>query len=451
MLAKNKSKKSFFRVGLLVFALAMVLAGCMPAGPRALLKGRKYIERGDYAAAVSELKTATTLLATNANAWNYYGVALQHAGQAESAASAYKRSLELDRDLAEAHFNLGSLWLEQSKPEQARTEFTTYTLQRGKDADGWMKLGIAQLKTGDAEQSKRSFSAVRTLRSNDPAAYNWLGMARMKSGPPRDAASCFEYAVRVRPDFGPALFNLATVEQQYLHDNKSALDHYHAYLALNPRPANWDEVNALASSLENGDQRGEQRTTSESPAQRSNPPLAESKPAQRNQNQTPTSQSQHTSNAEQPSTKSVTHATPPPHAATVESYPPPPSVPVQSVQVEPEPPIVTVPQANPPATAATAHSNPSAEQAAQSVEVPMPPPSKKPGFWHRLFGGGGGVNDLQGPVQIYGRWNHTATAADRPDGAADQIVRLAAGQASGATGAGFCAIQLLFAAPAGEG
>ena len=52
-----------------------MLAGCTPAGPKALLKGKKYLDRGDFADAVAQFKTATTLLATNANAWNYYGVA----------------------------------------------------------------------------------------------------------------------------------------------------------------------------------------------------------------------------------------------------------------------------------------------------------------------------------------------------------------------------------------
>ena len=171
-----------------MFALTLVLTGCMPAGPRALLKGKKYLDRGDYTAAVSELKTATTLLATNANAWNYYGVALQRAGQPDDAANAYKRALELDRDLMEAHYNLGSLWLEQNKPDLARVEFTAYTLRRNNDAMGWLKLGSAQLRLGDVVQAEKSFSAVLSLRPNDPEAYNGLGLARIQRGLPREAA-----------------------------------------------------------------------------------------------------------------------------------------------------------------------------------------------------------------------------------------------------------------------
>jgi len=62
------------------------------------------------------------------------------------AVKAYKQALELDRDLLEAHFNLGCLWLEQNKPDAARTEFTSYTFRRGNTPEGWLKLGAAQLK-----------------------------------------------------------------------------------------------------------------------------------------------------------------------------------------------------------------------------------------------------------------------------------------------------------------
>ena len=65
----------------LVLLLAL-LAGCTPSGPRALLEGKRLIDEGKYPQAIEKLKTATSLLGgTNALAWNYLGVAYQHAGE----------------------------------------------------------------------------------------------------------------------------------------------------------------------------------------------------------------------------------------------------------------------------------------------------------------------------------------------------------------------------------
>ena len=233
-----------------LLALGVFLSGCGPPGPRALLKGRKFLEHGNYSGAVEEFKTATSLMSTNAQAWNYLGVADQHAGHPADAALAYQRALTLDRDLVEAHYNLGCLWLEQNRPDVARTEFTAYVLRRSKEPEGWTKLGVAQLRLRDIASAEKSFSTALSIDPQDAEAMNGLGLAQMERDRPRDAAQYFAAAAKAQPDFGPALLNLATVERQYLHDNALALRNYRAYLALIPRRADWDQVNAIATDLE---------------------------------------------------------------------------------------------------------------------------------------------------------------------------------------------------------
>ena len=95
---------------IILLTLALFIAGCTPPGPRALLKGKKLLDRGDYVAAVAELRTATDLLPANAQAWNYYGVACQRAGQSDDAVKAYQRALALNPDFAQAKTNLAVLY-----------------------------------------------------------------------------------------------------------------------------------------------------------------------------------------------------------------------------------------------------------------------------------------------------------------------------------------------------
>jgi tetratricopeptide (TPR) repeat protein len=245
------AKKNRIRGGAMFFiAAAIFIAGCAPPGPHALLRGKKLLERGDYADAVAELKTAVSLLPANAQAWNYLGVAEQRAGQPDDAAAAYQRALTLNRDLTEAHFNLGCLLLEQGKPDAAKNEFTAYALRRGNDPAGWLKLGSAQLRLHDLASAEKSFSTALNLNTNNAEALNGLGLARAQRERPREAAQFFAAAVRFHPDYAPAILNLATVAHENLHDDKLALENYRAYLMITPRPGNWDEVNALADDLE---------------------------------------------------------------------------------------------------------------------------------------------------------------------------------------------------------
>ncbi|MGA2853456.1 MAG: tetratricopeptide repeat protein [Verrucomicrobiota bacterium] len=319
---------------MLSLALAVFICGCAPPGERALLAGKKLLERGDYAGAVAQLKTAVTLLATNAPAWNYYGVALQHAGQLSDAAQAYQNALKFDRDLVEAHFNLGCLWLEQNRPDAARTEFTAYTLRRGNEPEGWLKLGAAQLKLRDLVPAEKSFSTALSLNTNNAGALNGLGLARVAGGHPQDAAQFFSAAVRFHPNYAPALLNLATVDRQYLRDDAQALKNYRAYLALTPRPSDWDAVNDLVKSLEQPAMVAAVKfppameNATEVPAK---PNAAETKPA--------------TTAAARPSL-------PPKAQPGGRNTPvaPHPATPAEIVAVQPEPAMVTTPNASAPKT-----------------------------------------------------------------------------------------------------
>lgn len=277
------AKKNRAGLGAVLFAaFAVLMAGCSPSGPRALHKGQKLLNAGDYGGALAQFKIATSLLATNAQAWNYLGVACQHAGQLEDAAAAYQRALILDRGLVEAHYNLGTLWLEQNKPAAAVTEFTAYTLRRGHEPEGWLKLGSAQLHARDFLAAEKSFSIALTLSNNSAEALNGLGLARVGRGRPRDATEYFSEAIQHHPEFAPAYLNLATVAQESLHDTRFALQNYRAYLELTPRPPDWDAVNGIVESLEHSQSVARSTPQAETRNAAATPPRLEpaQKPAQ---------------------------------------------------------------------------------------------------------------------------------------------------------------------------
>jgi tetratricopeptide (TPR) repeat protein len=383
-----------------ILALALLVSGCTPAGPRALLKGKRCLDRGNVAEAVTQFRRATSLLATNAGAWNYLGVALQRAGQPEEAAAAYQNALRFDRDLVEVYFNLGQLSLEENKPEAARAAFTAYTLRRPNDPAGWLKLGFAQLRAGDTLPSERSFSTVLSLKTSEADAYNGLGLARLQQGKPREAAQFFAAALQARPDFAPALQNLATVNLQYLHDNRAALANFESYLALSPRPANYSEVKAIVASLTQTDAAAtimapavvvktstpppepKPKVASAPPAPRPAPVYRSEPPERTEPQERPAPQPR-----PEPEEPYFTHITPRPAVAPVPAAP----VVTQPVRVQPAPQLVVTPKTNrlmrptvittpPPATNVVA--------TGESLEVPMPEEETHHGFWHRLFNAG---------------------------------------------------------------
>ena len=238
-----------------IFALPIALlillaAGCRPPGPAALTDGQKLVENGRYAEAIVRLKTATSLLATNGDAWNYLGLAYHQSGQPNEASEAYKKALAYDQNLVEVHYNLGCLWLEQNRPDLAKSEFTAFTLHRDKSADGFTKLGEAQMELHDLAGAEKSLNQARLIDRQDPAALNDMGVVHFQRNHVTEAAQFFNEALRIKPDFAPAILNMAVLYQTRLNNREYALQRYHDYLALTPKPANWEAVDAVARELE---------------------------------------------------------------------------------------------------------------------------------------------------------------------------------------------------------
>ncbi len=196
------------------------------------------------------------------------------------------------------------------------------------------------------------------LSTNNAEALNGLGLARAERGRAREAVQFFAAAIQFHPDFAPAILNLAMVAQQDLHDNKLALQNYHAYLALTPRPANWNTVNDIANSLE-------QQMIGTAVV---SPPVTQSQPVT-----TPPSANEPKA---QPIVRPLTTATKPspvyPHAIA-------PALPPQVVKVQPEPTIVSSPNkpgemSVPAPVANQAAGSPASEQKYIETGVtPLPP------------------------------------------------------------------------------
>jgi len=229
--------------------LAALLTGCAPPGPRALIEGKRMLEQGRYASAIEKLKIATSLLSSNALAWDYLGLACHHAGLPLEAERAYQRALFYDRDLTEAHYNLGCLWFEQNKLDGARLDLTAFTLRQGNSLQGLLKLGSVQLRLRDPGAEK-SFSEALLVSPQNLEALNGLGLARAQRGRFAEAAARFNGVLKIQPGYAPALLNLAILSQVYLRDRPTAAQKYREYLALQPPAPNAEAVATTLRQLE---------------------------------------------------------------------------------------------------------------------------------------------------------------------------------------------------------
>lgn len=231
------------------FCLALLLAGCEPEGPKALLEGEKLLQQERYNEAIRALHLAAESMPREARAWNFLGLAYQGSGLDTEAAQAYKKALDVDHRLSAAHFNLGCLWLEQNQPQLAVSELTAFTLLQPNSVSGWLRLGAAHLRLGKFDTAETAYRTALNVVPRHPEALNGLGYIQVNRRRYVDAVQYFQAALAESPGYAPALLNQASVTHRYLNQRSTALQKYRQYLALQPRPENWDAVNVVAQSL----------------------------------------------------------------------------------------------------------------------------------------------------------------------------------------------------------
>ena len=230
----------------------VLLGGCTPAGPRALLDGDRLIREGNYAEAIEKLQTATQLLPeqSQALAWNQLGLAHHRAGHPQPAIAAYQQALRRNHLLAAAHFNLGSLYLDQNDLAAAIPALNTYTLLDRNAFSGWLKLGTAQLRSRQLDAAEKSFQNALQLNATLPEALNGLGIAQLQRKRPQEALKYFNGALQRQPNYGPALLNSGILYHQHLTNLPLALQKYRSYLEVTPQAANVAAVRETIRQIE---------------------------------------------------------------------------------------------------------------------------------------------------------------------------------------------------------
>ena len=124
------------------------------------------------------------------------------AGRIEEAIAHYQQALRIKPDYAEAHYNLGNVFLREGKISDA---------------------------IGHYEQALR-------IKPDYAEAHNNLGFALQQSGRTTDAIAHYEQALRLRPDFAVAHVNLGNALAKLGRDPE-AIRHYQQALEIDPRNA----------------------------------------------------------------------------------------------------------------------------------------------------------------------------------------------------------------------
>jgi tetratricopeptide (TPR) repeat protein/peroxiredoxin len=171
-----------------------------------------------------------------------YGVALFQHGYLDAAAASFKQVIATKPDNAEAHYNLGTLYLQRNDLQQARQFLETTVRLRPDYPEAWNNLGMIAAQQGRTDDAVHNFEESLRLRPHFPIALVNLGNLYRRLGKTDQALDLLSSALESQPDDAEANYSMGMLYAQQ-GQTQNAAEYWKKAIAL--RPAYPEALNNL--------------------------------------------------------------------------------------------------------------------------------------------------------------------------------------------------------------
>jgi tetratricopeptide (TPR) repeat protein len=212
--------------------------------PRSLL-GDIYRSRNQYALAADQYHALVELDPYEPKNDYYLGLCYQFLDRVKDAVASYLRALHLNPSDAKSNMNLGLAYLALGKPDDAIRYIEKATQIDPNSAEAWANLGVALDSKGETLTAENAYRKSIELDSNQAATMVNLGANLLQQGKDSGAIAILQEAIK-RQDSALARKFLGDAFQ-HSGRNDDAIAQYQQAVKLDPNYA--PALNALANSM----------------------------------------------------------------------------------------------------------------------------------------------------------------------------------------------------------
>lgn len=195
--------------------------------------GEALLYEGEHTGALNHLNEAQSLSPNNPVIYSMLGMAYLGKQEFALAEENTEKALALDPKMTDARNNLGIIYMEQNRYDEAMREFNAcladITFQNAFRVHN--NIGIIHLDKGEYQEALKSFKGSMSLAPQFSVAYNNLGRTYMEMGQYQEALDALNMAVRIAPKYIQAHMNLGETYER-LGFYSEASDMYNRVISL---------------------------------------------------------------------------------------------------------------------------------------------------------------------------------------------------------------------------
>jgi tetratricopeptide (TPR) repeat protein len=176
--------------------------------------GAALVEIGEGPLALPHFEAAVRLIPGLASAHYNLGIALQGQNRLDEAARQYQLAIATSTDrfeTAQAHNNLGALYLQAKNLGAAKSEFSAAIALNPGEFNSYVGRGIIEQQGWNFDAAVADFSRASEIAPS-PLAYFWLGRALESKGELRRAEQAYKRALQLAPGMTDAQARLAALQ-----------------------------------------------------------------------------------------------------------------------------------------------------------------------------------------------------------------------------------------------
>jgi len=196
----------------------------------------EHLRSGRYVDAEKLSLSITQEFPNHQFAWKVLAVILNQTGKINKALIASKKSIELEPQDNEGHFNLAIILQKLGKLNEAETSYRKVITLKPDHAEAYCNLGIILQKHGKFNEAEISYRRTITLKPDHAEAYSNLGITLTALRKLEEAETNYRKAIELKPRYAEAYNNLGVTLKE-LRKLEDAETNYRKAIELKPRYA----------------------------------------------------------------------------------------------------------------------------------------------------------------------------------------------------------------------
>jgi len=148
-------------------------------------QANKFIENGNWDAAYPHLKTAVETNHDYAQGFNHLGIFYTKTQRYAEAINNFKKALQVDFTLTEAHYNIASLYMERKEHPAALSHFKEVVLANPNDYEAYYLMGVCCCHVSENDAITFFYESLRLKPDHVPSAIELCKLLIKKGNYPK--------------------------------------------------------------------------------------------------------------------------------------------------------------------------------------------------------------------------------------------------------------------------